>query len=124
LSALPYLLALLYSTPVGRLADWLIKSEKLSRTKIRKIMTSIGYLVPALALLILTMIGCDPTLAIILLCISVMINGTVLSGYMVNQLELTTNYAGTVFGVINTTGNMCGFATPAVVGALIKGQVL
>jgi hypothetical protein len=87
-------------------------------------MTSIGYLVPALALLILTMIGCDPTLAIILLCISVMINGTVLSGYMVNQLELTTNYAGTVFGVINTTGNMCGFATPAVVGALIKGQVL
>jgi ACS family sodium-dependent inorganic phosphate cotransporter len=124
LSALPYLLALFYTTPVGRLADWLIKSEKLSRSKTRKIMTSIGFLGPGLAMLILTIIGCDPTLAIILLCLSAMLNGTALSGYNVNQLELTPNYAGTVSGATSTMANMCGFVTPAVVGALTKGQVL
>jgi predicted MFS family arabinose efflux permease len=123
LSALPYLLCWLYAIPVGWVADWLIKSGKLSRAKTRKIMTSIGMLTPAVALILLTFIGCDPTLAIILLCLGVMMSGTSLSGYNVNQLEMTPNYAGTLRGVTSTVANICGFATPALVGSLTEGQV-
>ena len=49
--------------------------------------------------------------------------GATLSGYNVNQLELSPNYAGTLRGASSTVANMCGFATPAVVGALTNGQV-
>ena len=40
-----------------------------------------------------------------------------------NQIELSPNYAGTLRGASSTVANICGFATPAVVGALTKGQV-
>jgi MFS family permease len=123
LSALPYLLGWIYPIPVGWLADWLIKSGKLSRAKTRKIMTTIGMLTPALALIALTFAGCDPTWTITLLCLAVMINGTSMSGCNVNQLELTPNYAGTLRGVTSTVANICGFATPALIGALTEGQV-
>ena len=49
--------------------------------------------------------------------------GASLSGYNMNQIELSPNYAGTLRGASSTVANICGFATPAVVGALTKGQV-
>ena len=67
--------------------------------------------------------GCNSTLAIVLLCLAVMIQGTALSGYNVNQLELSPNYAGTLRGGTATLANMCGFATPALVGVITQGQV-
>ena len=86
-------------------------------------MSAIGMMGPAIGLLCLTFIGCNPIGAVILLCFSVMLSGATLSGYNVNQLELSPNYAGTLRGASSTVANMCGFATPAVVGALTNGQV-
>ena len=52
-----------------------------------------------------------------------MLSGAALSGYNLNQIELSPNYAGTLRGASSTIANICGFATPAVVGALTNGQV-
>ncbi len=52
-----------------------------------------------------------------------MLQGTALSGYNVNQLELSPNYAGTLRGGSSTLANICGFATPALVGTITQGEV-
>ena len=117
-SALPFLLNWLASIPIGLLADWLISSGTLSRGATRKLMTTIGLGGPAIALLSLTFVGCDSQLAITLLCLAMLTLGAALSGYNVNQLELAPNYAGTLKGASSTIANICGFVTPAIVGAL------
>ena len=52
-----------------------------------------------------------------------MLSGASLSGYNLNQIELSPNYAGTLRGASSTVANICGFATPAVVGIVTNGQV-
>ena len=52
-----------------------------------------------------------------------MLSGASLSGYNLNQIELSPNYAGTLRGASSTIANICGFATPAVVGIVTNGQV-
>ena len=84
---------------VAGLADWLIHSGNLSRAWTRKLMTTVGFLGPGLGLIALTFIGCNPTWAVVLLCIAVMLEGTGYPGYNCNQLELSPNYAGTLKGL-------------------------
>ena len=69
--------------PMGFLADWLIKNEKLSVKNTRRIFNSIGCYGPAIGLIGLSFAGCDKTQAIIWLCISTCFNGAVYSGYQV-----------------------------------------
>ena len=45
-----------------------------------------------------------------------------ISGYNVNELELSPNYAGTLKGATGTIANICGFLTPALAGYLTDGQ--
>jgi hypothetical protein len=86
-------------------------------------MTSIGLMGPGVGILCLTFIGCNPSGAVIILCCAVMLSGASLSGYNLNQIELSPNYAGTLRGASSTVANICGFATPAVVGIVTNGQV-
>ncbi len=46
-----------------------------------------------------------------------------MSGYNVNALELSPNYAGTIRAAGGTIANFTGFITPAVVGYLTEGNV-
>ena len=39
------------------------------------------------------------------------------------HVELSPNYAGTLMGITNTVGNIPGFVTPYVAGALTEGNV-
>ena len=77
-SSLPYLLNCIYSIIISWLADWLIHTNKLSRGWTRKLMTTIGFMGPAIALTGISFIGCNSVLAVTLLCVAVMLEG---SGY-------------------------------------------
>ena len=122
-SALPFLLSFLWSLPTSWLADWLIANNKLSRGNVRKVMTTIGTAGPAIGLFILTFVGCNPTMAVVILCLSVMVSSSVLSGYNVNNLELAPNYSSTLKAITNTISNNTGFIAPIVVGSITEGNV-
>ena len=84
-SSLPYLLNCILSVIVSWLADWLIQSGKLSRSFTRKLMTSIGFMGPAIALIGMSFVGCNPFLAVILLCLGVMLDGVGYAGKYVHS---------------------------------------
>ena len=75
----------LASLPFGWISDMLISKEILSVSKTKKLMQTIGQVGPALGLVGLSFVGCDRTLAIVWLCISVGLNGAIYSGYMVGS---------------------------------------
>ena len=85
-------------------------------------MQSIGQLIPALGLIVLSFVGCQPIWAIVCLIISVGCNGASFSGFEVNQIELSPNYAGTLMGIGNMLGNMCGFITAFVAGVIVNNN--
>ena len=78
---------------------------------------------PAIGLICLSFVGCDKTQAIIWLCLSVSLNGAVNSGFQVNHVEMSPNYAGTLFGITNMLANLTGFITPAVAGNITNFNV-
>ena len=123
ISSLPYLICWIWSLFIAWIADKLISSKKLSRAYVRKGTTVFAFIGAAAGLFGITFIGCNPTWAIILLCFAIAIEGTGYSGYMVNQLELSPNYAGTLKGTSSTFANICGFVSPALTGALTNRKV-
>lgn len=122
LSALPYLCMWIFSICIGSLADYLIASKKISVINSRKLFNTIGFIIPALGLVWLSWVGCDRVMAIAALCVAVGFNGAIYSGFQVNHVDLSPNYAGTLMGITNMFANICGFVTPAVAGALTNNN--
>ena len=81
----------LFSVPWSGLCDWLIASEKLPRTNVRKLSTFIGFIVPAIALVLLAFADCGHVLPVIYLCIACGIDGAMNSGYTVRHSHITEN---------------------------------
>ena len=83
---------------------------------------SASYL-PMLALIGCCFVGCDRTLAMVMLCIAVGSCGTMFCGYMCSHADLAPRYAGTLMGITNTFATIPGFVSPILTGALTNDNV-
>ncbi len=122
LSALPYLLSFFVSLIGGWTADGLITRDCLSTTVVRKLFTTLGLSIPAVALTILAFSSAkpDPTVAVALLCVAVGSNGCQMVGVGVNHIDVAANFAGSLMGFTNTAANAMGIVAPYVVGQIIN----
>ncbi|CAG2063011.1 unnamed protein product, partial [Timema podura] len=84
------------------------------------IKTSIG---PAVTLLLITVIGCNPVWIIVLLAINGLCMGTQYTGNSMNLIALAPNFAGTTYGLCNTFSSSVGILAPYVTGFLTKNNV-
>ena len=82
-----------------------------------------GSVFPAIGLVILAYLGCDPILFIVLLCLTTGFDGFRGSASGVNIIDISPNYAGAVMGVTNTAASVMGFVAPYVVGLLLSAGV-
>ena len=80
-------------------------------------------MIPAVALICLSYAGCDSNLVVILLCITVGINGFNYSSVNINHIDIASNYAGTLMGITNTLANFMGFLAPMAVSAIVEKGV-
>ncbi len=85
LSALPYLLMVISSNVISFIADKVISKKLLSVQTTRKLFNSIAHIGPAAALVALSFIGCNQTLAIVCLCLALSCNSAMYSGFMVRS---------------------------------------
>ncbi|XP_076045681.1 putative inorganic phosphate cotransporter [Oratosquilla oratoria] len=117
-SALPYLIMWLvsvaYSTTIGQLS----RRGKISLVGIRKLSASIAAYGPMLALVAMCFVNCDRTLALVVLCLAMGLNGAVYCGYTSSHMDLAPNFAGTLMGLTNSFGTIPGIAAPSVTGAI------
>ena len=131
-----------FALTCGFLTDKIIRAKPfgLSLTVIRKGMNVIAHGGPGVSLIGLAFTGCDQTLAVFWLCMAVMLNGAIYSGFgvrhslpiknskshcncQVNHVELSPNYAGTLMGITNGAANIGGFLAPYLTGFITDGKV-
>ncbi|XP_026482187.1 putative inorganic phosphate cotransporter isoform X2 [Ctenocephalides felis] len=122
LSALPYLAMWLFSMFISVIADWLLTSERLTHTSLRKIINGIGQFGPAICLMIASYTGCDRPLTVALLTIGVGLNGAIYSGFKVNHLDISPRFAGILMSFTNCTANLAGLLAPLVAGYVVEDK--
>ncbi|GFQ95872.1 hypothetical protein TNCT_280301, partial [Trichonephila clavata] len=116
LSALPYVVQAMSAWLASYLADRIRESGRLSITNIRKVSNSIGLFGPAICLLGVTVSGCRPELIVALLSMALALNGFIYSGFNITHVDMSPEYAGTIFGITNAISNVCGIIGPMIVG--------
>ncbi|ESO83218.1 hypothetical protein LOTGIDRAFT_197570 [Lottia gigantea] len=118
LSALPYMVLLVLTLVGGQVADIIRMKQWLSTGSTRKLMNTIGLLVPASLMLVLGYVNCDSTLAVALLTAAVGMTGLTSAGYSCNHLDIAPQFAGVLMGLTNMLGTSTGFIGPYIVSLL------
>jgi ACS family sodium-dependent inorganic phosphate cotransporter-like MFS transporter 9 len=93
-------------------------AKKFSLTSVRKIIQSICYLVQIFALLIVMQTK-NFTLTLICICMTIGVTGFHSAGVTVNPQDLSPQFSGSVFGLMNTFGATFGF-----LGVYLTGHIL
>lgn len=101
------------------MSDFIINRGYLSTSVTRKIFNTIGHWVPMLSLIALAYTQ-DATWAIFILTLAVGLNGGVDSGFFINHIDLSPNFAGTLMGITNGLGNIWALVAPLVAGFILS----
>lgn len=80
-------------------------------------------MMPAICLVILGNIHNDNYSAVTLLTIGIGFSGCIFAGCLVNQMDLTPNFAGPLMGMGQTLGNLMSIAGPLFVGFVVTDIV-
>ncbi|XP_066909524.1 putative inorganic phosphate cotransporter isoform X2 [Halyomorpha halys] len=120
LSALPYLAMWLLTFPVCWLADYLQKNKIVPNSVVRKLWTTIAQSGGAIMLVSMGFVGRDAVAAMTLLIITVALASFLFSGYNINHLDLSPNYAGVLMGIANGLENITTILAPLTVGWVVE----
>ncbi|XP_060519340.1 putative inorganic phosphate cotransporter isoform X2 [Cylas formicarius] len=121
LSALPYLAMWLFSIFISHVADWMLTKPYFTITIVRKIINGIGQFGPAVALFAAAFTGCDRWLTVAILTVGVGLNGGIYSGFKVNHLDISPQFAGILMSFTNCLANLAGLLAPIYAGIMVKG---
>lgn len=125
LSALPYTVMWLLSYVFCGISDVLSKKKLISLTFSRRMFNTIGLWLPAAALIGMGYATKETTnLAIGLLVVAVGVNSAVYLGYLVNHIDLSPNFAGTLMGISNGFANIMSLLGPLAVGVIVTNEVI
>lgn len=118
LAFLPWLVMATGSTLSGVLADSLV-SRGVSVTTVRKSLQAVAFLIPAVALVILSQPGISPQNAVV--CMTVALGTTSLgqAGFVANMSDIAPKQAGRMFGLCNTFGCFSGIVGVTAVGFIV-----
>ena len=113
ITSIPILAMFLTSIAVGKITDMLIARNVWSITAARKINTGIGMFVPAI---INFVIAFDTELTLVevitLMTIQNAANSFVMSGFLVNSIDINPDHAGVVSGFGNSVASLSGIVVP------------
>ncbi|XP_075169622.1 putative inorganic phosphate cotransporter isoform X2 [Haematobia irritans] len=123
LSALPYAAMFLMSFVFSAIQTQLSKRKCIPLSVSRKLFNSIGHWIPMITLILLGYVSSNNTnLAILLLTITVGINGATYLGFQVNHIDLSPNFAGVLMGITNCAANITGIVAPLIVGFIVTNE--
>lgn len=117
-TGLPYIARLGAGVLFAAAGDYVRRKNFLSLGWIRKIFMLFSHMGPALCLVVMTYAGCDAVAAIVMLILALTFNGAACQTSLVNHQDLAPNFAGSLYGIMNTFGSFPGFIIPPIIGAL------
>lgn len=82
-----------------------------------------AHFIPAAMIFVISFAGCDPTAPTILFSLSLVMNGAAYAGAYCSALDLSPNFAGTVFGLCCTFGSVGSVAISYLSSQVLNGAV-
>lgn len=121
---MPYLVMWVLSIVFSEISDRLMNRKYLSVGTGRKIFNTIGHWGAAASLVGLGYVSKEQsTLAVVLLTVSVGINSSAFVGYLINHMDLSPNFAGTLMGLTNCASNIMSLLGPLFAGFIVTDAV-
>ncbi|KAL7303619.1 hypothetical protein TKK_0003766 [Trichogramma kaykai] len=122
-SAYPYLGMWLMGFPISVFADWAIVRGGLSTATTRKICNTVGLWLPALCMVVLCLVETDDSTVIVaIVVLAVGFQAGVTSGFQINHIDLSPNFAGTMMSLSNGFGNLTGLFAPIICGIITNND--
>ncbi|XP_017478656.1 PREDICTED: putative inorganic phosphate cotransporter [Rhagoletis zephyria] len=122
-SALPYMAMCILTYVNLFTADFILSKQLVTLTVLRKVVNTIALWVPAAMLIGIGFLDEEQkTLAIVLITLSVGINGGATVGSTLNTIDLSSNHAGVLMGITNTIANFVPLVTPLLVGIIVTDE--
>ncbi|XP_037025020.1 sialin-like [Bradysia coprophila] len=115
LASLPYLARFFAGFIFGSIGDLIRKKQWFEVTTIRKSFCLFSHIIPGLFLIALPYVNERPAVCVAFVTLSLGFNGAGTMTNLQNSQDLAPNYAGTVYGIINSIGTTAGFITPLIV---------
>ncbi|XP_071576585.1 putative inorganic phosphate cotransporter [Temnothorax nylanderi] len=122
ISALPYLMMWILSFPMSWLSDFALKKGA-SRTTIRKISNTVASCGPAIALACMSVVPADDYIwAIVILVLAVGLNAGNLCGFLINHIDLSPNFAGTMMSITSCIATICSILAPLLCAVIVTDE--
>ncbi|XP_066586133.1 putative inorganic phosphate cotransporter [Prorops nasuta] len=122
LSSVSYLCMWIFTMLLSKILAIMQNKQLITITQSRKIGTLFSSLVPMICLLGVSHIGCNRTLAVVLMTLSVTCIGGMYCGFLANHIDIAPNFAGTLVAITNCIATTPGFLVPIFVGQLTRGN--
>lgn len=123
LSGLPHIGRMTFALLVSFTGDYLLRTNKLSRTTVRKLAATISCILNGLFVLGLAFTGCNTIAAVVLTVLGTSVHGAVSTGPLANMVDLSPNFAGIILGIASMVAVLPGFISPIIVGMLTHDNV-
>ncbi|XP_020290212.1 putative inorganic phosphate cotransporter isoform X2 [Pseudomyrmex gracilis] len=95
--------------------DVVKKRKIISITLLRKLATIFSHFIPGIFLILVGYVGCNFVLANVFLFFALGFNGAALISNLSNNQDLAPNFAGFLYGIMNTAGTFSGVIIPPMV---------
>ncbi|XP_012218429.1 sialin isoform X2 [Linepithema humile] len=95
--------------------DTIKQKQIISVTLLRKLATIFSHFIPGVFLILVGYVGCDFVLANVFLFFALSFNGAALISNLSNNQDLAPNFAGFLYGIMNTVGTISGMIIPPIV---------
>ncbi|GBG61257.1 hypothetical protein CBR_g19789 [Chara braunii] len=115
----PYFLMFVFNNLGGWAGDYCITRHRMTVTKARKLINSVGFAAAAVMLIAMPVFR---TVAGAVSCASVVLGASAFArgGFAVNHMDIAPRYAGVVMGVSNTAGTAAGVVGVSATGFILK----
>ena len=120
-SALPYCCLFLTINIGAGLSDY-IRKKGMSTKNVRKLCYNFGMLTSSAFIIVTSYVGCDLTIVMVLLCLSVGLSGFGLAGFITNHVDIAPQYASILMGITNTIATLPGIFSPSLTGVITNEQ--
>ncbi|XP_029166244.1 putative inorganic phosphate cotransporter [Nylanderia fulva] len=122
LAGAPHLLRMIFSYLFSIMSDWLLRTERMSTTNVRKLATFVCTVVQGILIMGIGFSGCHPLFAVIFMMTGTGVNGAISASTLTSLVDLSPNYASILLGFANMIIAWAGFISPAIVGILTNNN--
>lgn len=122
LASIPHIIRMCIALFVGRVADNLISSGKISKVNVRKFATATCTLGAGIAFLFLAFTGCNLIIATLLIGIVIASSAFPNAGFFAAVVDLAPNFAAMLFAMGQTCSGLCQVAATIFVGYITDGN--